>query len=355
MNILFLNRYRGAYLYGVERWMLRMGRELADRGHAVYVACKGGTCLHRTALNRGIPVWPFSERSALALIARFRLRHFLRRHAIEVICVKTWKEVFLVACASRGLGIRIFCRRGNNGDIQDRLRHRLAVTLCRPRILVPSAALAREFSAIPWMQDRPLYVVPHGVDMDEFLDVMAQPGLPACRFRFVFVGRLSSAKGVDVLLRAWPKVLSRAPGSRLLLVGGPEKVDYAAMACDLGVADSIEFAGYQENVKPWIAASQALVLPSRREGGGLVALEAMALGLPLVGSNVGGIPEYVQNGQTGMIVPVDDDISLAAAMVELALAPERARAQGAAGRQRVANELSLRASTERLERIFCEG
>ena len=260
----------------------------------------------------------------------------------------------MVACAGRGLGIRIFCRRGNNGDIQDRLRHRLAVTLCRPLILVPSAALAREFAVIPWMQGRPLYVVPLGVDMNEFHEVTAQPGLPACRFRFVFVGRLSPMKGVDVLLRAWPKVLARVPGSRLLLVGGREDVDYTAMACNLGVADSIDFAGYQENVKPWIAASQVLVLPSRREGGGSVALEAMALGLPVVGSNVGGIPEYVQDGHTGVIVPVANDIFLAAAMVTLSLEPERVRAQGAAGRQRMANEFSLRASVEHLERVFCD-
>lgn len=204
------------------------------------------------------------------------------------------------------------------------------------------------------MQGRPLYVVMHGVDMNEFREVKAQPGLPACRFRFVFVGRLSPVKGVDVLLRAWPKVLSRVPGSRLLLVGGPDDVDYAAMAHDLGVADSIDFAGYQKNVKPWIATSQVMVLPSRREGGGIVALEAMALGLPVVGSNMGGIPEYVQNGHTGIIVPVADDISLATAMVALALAPERAHAQGTAGHQRMVNKFSLQASVERLERVFCD-
>jgi len=355
MKILFLNRYQGPHLYGIERWMVRMSFELAGRGHAVYLACKTGTRLHRTAQERGIPVWPFIEQPASGWITTLRLRHFLRQHSIEVVCVKTWKEVFRAACAGQGLGIRLFCRRGNTGDVQDRLRDRLMVTFCQPRILVPSAALGREVAAIPWMQGRPLHVVSHGIDMDEFHEVMAQPGLPTCRFRFVFIGRLSPVKGVDILLRAWPRVLARAPGSRLLLVGGHEDVDYAAMARDSGVADSIEFAGYQENVKPWLAASQAMVLPSRREGGGLVVLEAMALGLPVIGSNVGGIPEYVQDGRTGTIVPVADDISLAEAMTALALAPECARAQGTAGRQRVANVFSLRASTECLERVFCEG
>ena len=71
--------------------------------------------------------------------------------------------------------------------------------------------------------------------------------------------------------------------------------------------------------------------------------------------NVSGIPEYVPNGETGIIVPVADDVSLAEAMVELALAPDRVRAQGAAGRQRTANEFALRTSVERLEQVFCNG
>ncbi len=352
MNILFLNRYRGAHLYGVECWMLRMAGELAARGHTVHLACKSDTQLQQAARDREIPVWPLVERYTLAWLSFFRLRNILRQQAIEVVCVKTWKEVFLTAIAGRGLGIRIFCRRGNNGDIQNLIRHRLAVTLCRPHILVPSAALAREFSAIQWMQGHPIHVVSHGVDMNAGRNITAQPGLPACRCRFVFVGRLSTVKGVDVLLRAWPKVLLRAPGSRLLMVGGHEDADYAAMARDLGIEDSIDFVGYQENVNSWIAASQVLVLPSRREGGGIVALEAMALGLPVIGSDVGGIPEYVENGQTGTIVPVADDVSLAAAMADLALAPERVRAQGTAGRQRMLNNFSLRNSVEHLEQVF---
>lgn len=355
MNILFLNRYRGAHLYGVERWMLRMAGELTARGHKVHLACKSDTQLQQTARDRQILVWPLVERYTLAWLSFFRLRDILRRQAIDVVCVKTWKEVFLATIAGRGLGIRIFCRRGNNGDIQNRIRHRLAVTLCRPQIIAPSAALAREFSAIPWMPGHPIHVVPHGVEMNACRNITAQPGLPACRCRFVFVGRLSAVKGVDVLLRAWPKVLVRAPGCRLLMVGGHEDADYAAMARDLGIADSIDFVGYQADVKPWIAAAQVLVLPSRREGGGIVALEAMALGLPVIGSDVGGIPEHVQQGQTGVIVPVADDVALAAAMADLALAPERIRAQGAAGRQRMLNNFSIRNSVARLEQVLATG
>ncbi len=355
MNILFLNRYQGPHLYGIERWMVRMSVELANRGHTVHLACKAGTRLHREAQERGVPVWPFIEKPGLGWITILSLRRFLQRQSIATVCVKTWKEVFWTAGAGHGLDIQLFCRRGNSGDVPDRLWPRLAVTFCQPHILVPSSALGREVAAIPWMQGRPLHVVSHGVEMDEFKTVPAQTGLPECNFRFIFVGRLSPAKGVDILLRAWPRVLARAPGSRLLLVGGHEDVDYVAMAHALGIANSIDFAGYQKNVKPWIAAAQAMVLPSRREGGGLVILEAMALGLPVIGSNVGGIPEYVQDGRTGTIVPVADDIALAEAMTALALAPACAQAQGIAGRQRVTNEFSLQTSTKTLERAFCSG
>lgn len=354
MNIVFYNRYRGDCLYGVELWMLRMAQELAGRGHAVVFACRRGSALEKAALERGLAIEAVPEIPAFGLAAVFQLRALLRARRTEAVCVKTWKELYRAAFAGRGLGCRIFCRRGANGDIADRLQHRLAVTLCRPRILVPSEALRREFGAVPWMRGRPIHVIPHGVDMRRFQDAPPAAALPPCPFRFVFVGRLEPVKGVDVLLRAWPQVLARAPGRRLLLVGAEEHANYRVMARSAGVADSVEWAGYQQDVRPWLAAANALVLPSRREGGGLAALEAMAMGLPVIGSNVGGIPEYVLDGATGRIVPPADERALAEAMTEFALAPEKVRVFGLAARRRVETEFSLDSSVARLEHVLLE-
>jgi glycosyltransferase involved in cell wall biosynthesis len=329
--------------------MLRMARELAARGHDIHLACLPGTALCRMATEWNVPAWELSD----GWNAASRFRCLLRENAVEAVCVKTWKELYRAAWAGRGLGLRLFCRRGNNGDLADRWQHRLAVTLCRPCILTPSQALAREFAAIPWMRNRPIHAIPHGVDLARFQHVQPASGLAACRFRFAFIGRLTPVKGVDMLLRAWPKVTARAPGCRLLLIGGEESThDYRALVRRLSIEDSIEWGGYQADVRPWLAGAHALVLPSRREGGGLVALEAMAMGLPVIGSNVGGIPEYVQDGITGRIVPPEQLETLADAMVALALDPEQARTLGQAGRRRISDEFSLQASAARLESVF---
>ena len=156
-----------------------------------------------------------------------------------------------------------------------------------------------------------------------------------------FVGRLSDQKGVEYLIRAAPRVLARHPATKFVLVGdGPERSRLEGLARSLGVASAIEFAGYQAQPSEWIKESTVMAIPSIYDPFPLVTLEIMALGRPVVASAVGGIPEAVDNGATGILVPPRDPEAIADAIDRLLDSPALASQMGEAARVRAREKFS---------------
>jgi glycosyltransferase involved in cell wall biosynthesis len=147
-----------------------------------------------------------------------------------------------------------------------------------------------------------------------------------------FAGRLVPIKGVDVLLRA----AAALPGVRLEIAGdGPERARLEAMSVDA------TFLGWRPTIDDALGRWDIFALPSREEAFGIAALEAMAAGLPVVASRVGGLPELVRSGLTGLLVRPDDPAALAGALAELVSDPSRRAAMGQAGRDRAATDFSV--------------
>ncbi len=121
------------------------------------------------------------------------------------------------------------------------------------------------------------------------------------------VARLEPEKGHPTLLEAWPLVLRACPDTYLLIVGeGSRRDALEAQARELRIAHRVVFTGRRDDVPAVTAALDVAVLPSYREAQGMVILEAMALSRPVVASNVGGIPEMIEDGVTGLLVPPHD-------------------------------------------------
>ena len=136
------------------------------------------------------------------------------------------------------------------------------------------------------------------------------------------VARLEPEKGHPTLLEAWPLSSARCPDAYLLIVGeGSRREALEAQARELRIAHRVVFTGRRDDVPAVTAALDVAVLPSYREAQGLSILEAMALSRPVVASNVGGIPEMIEDGVTGLLVPPHDADALAAAIVRLLTRP----------------------------------
>ena len=150
------------------------------------------------------------------------------------------------------------------------------------------------------------------------------------------VGRLDPVKGHDVLLRAFARLLDNLPDARLVVVGGGGgRGQLERLAGDLGIRASVEFTGelHAEGVRGRMRGADCFVLPSRSEGWPLAPLEAMAAGVPVVATRVGGVPEIVQPG-TGLLVPPEDPVALAAALVSVLREGELAAGLSRRGRRR---------------------
>jgi colanic acid/amylovoran biosynthesis glycosyltransferase len=198
-----------------------------------------------------------------------------------------------------------------------------------------------------------IVVVHCGLD-DQFLSspVEAPPFAP----RLVCVGRIDAKKGQIVLVQAVRRLRTEGVHCEVVLVGdGPYRrhVEEAIRQAGLQTAITIKGWASEEEVRAEIAASRGLVLPSFSENLPVVIMEAMALGRPVISTYVAGIPELVENGKTGWLVPAGDEIALANAMREVVQATVDEIANiGAAGRLRVAERHDITKEAVKLKRFF---
>jgi glycosyltransferase involved in cell wall biosynthesis len=210
---------------------------------------------------------------------------------------------------------------------------------------------------------RHVQVIHNGVDPAPF--AAARPERDAARrelgyeSQHLVIGTVANLhrrkKGYEVLVEALPEVVRPLPEARFLWVGGDvdglaqESVDRARA---LGVVEHLHLAGRCDDVPRLLAAMDLFVLPSFHEGLGIVLVEAMASELPVVASDVGGIPEVVAEGETGLLVPSGDPAALARAICEVLGDPERARALGRAGRERAETVFGVDAMVAAYDAVF---
>jgi glycosyltransferase involved in cell wall biosynthesis len=165
------------------------------------------------------------------------------------------------------------------------------------------------------------------------------------------VGRLSPEKGFDVLLRALPAL----PEVTVILVGdGPLRGDLERLAAELEVAERVRMVGWRDDPGPWLPTFDVFVMPSRMEALGLAIIEAMIASRPVVASSVGGIPDVVVDGETGLLVPAADPAAMARGVRDLLADPRRRDRMGKAGRDRALRRFGLRRMVDRYESLYEE-
>jgi len=230
-----------------------------------------------------------------------------------------------------------------------RLTHRI---ICCSRAVADHARLDLGIAAAL------LAIVPNGIDppppldRDDALERLGRPASPIIGC----VGTLAPHKGQSVLLRAlegWP---SGQVSPTVVFIGeGSERPALEVLAAQRRNA-RVLFMGERRDARSLLAAFDILVAPSvEREGFGLAALEAMDAGLPVVASRLGGLPEIVEDGRTGLLVPPDDPQALAAALASLLERPDLRRSLGAAGRRRVEERFRAARQAEQIEDLYEEA
>ncbi len=275
-----------------------------------------------------------------------RLAERLRAFAPDVVHTHLLHADLYGLTAARRAGVRHMISSRHN---QDAFRHNPLIKWLNrramrhaERVIAISGSVARFVSEVEGTPPDRVVTIHYGLDVPSVPPDSREQARAWLGFGGVgdvtligFVGRLVRQKGADLALEAFAKLHKLQSQSRLVIVGdGPGRRELEAQAHGLALAGKVFFTGWVEEARDVIPAFDMVVAPSRWEGFGLVVLETMCRGLPVIASRAGAFPEIVVDGETGLLVPSESPEALAGAMARLLSDPQLAAAMGCKGRTR---------------------
>lgn len=346
---------------GAERHVADLALSLFHKGHGVEVACSVNGALSGPLEEAGVPVRPLAggivKRRVGPAYAR-GLRRIITREGFDLVHAHIYSSAVAAAIATLGSGTPLVTTEHTEALWQGR-RARFfsgwASRRARRIIAVSSVIRDRLIDRDRVPSDR-ITVIPNAVAPRPEGGPGARPELPPGLGdgpRVGIVARLQPEKGLANFVEAAARVASSVPEASFIVIGdGPLREELPALAGRLGVRDRIHFFGTRSDVGAFMALMDVLVVPSLSEGAPLVTLEAMAAGVPVVASKVGGIPDQIRHREDGLLVPPGDSNSLAGAILELLRDPAQARSMGEAGRRRATSEFAHETLVERVEGVY---
>lgn len=356
LGLLFLNPAGVEVWGGVEQWMLTVALAVRARGHAVFAAGRTGGRFLAAAIDHGIDCLEIGGRNDFSPRDIWRVRRLLRCREIDVVVTKLNRGIRLSGTAAfLSGGRRVVLAHMGLMEAKPGLGSRMAYRFLLTGVQVPCHSIRDALIRDRGFRAERIHVVPYGVDTErlrpnasERRSVRAELGLSDQPLA-AMVARLDEQKGHDVFLEA----LADVERVHALIIGTGALADrLKANAAERGLADRVRFLGHRPDVPRLLQAADVLVLSSHDEGLPYVVLEAMAVGLPVVATRVGGLEEAVEDGRTGLLVPPGSAVALASALRWILGAADRARACGEAGRRRVVEAFQESDMVREVERVF---
>jgi len=339
---------------GAERYVVDLAVALRRRGWPVEVACSTGGVRAGALAEAGVPVSILLDTLVKRRVSRRygrSLRRLIEDRRPALVHAHLYASAAAAAQATRDLAVPLVITEHTEAPWRGRRAREVSREVYRraDRVVAVSTAIRDVLVAE--------YDVPFG-QVDVVLPATTAPvaerPVPRRPRGAVVgvVGRLVPEKGVDVFLQAAALVLAVVPHARFLVVGdGPMRADLERRAAALGIADSVTFTGFRADAPQLIAGLELLAVPSRSDGSPLVVCEAMAAGIPVVASRVGGLPDLVADGRTGLLVGPGQGEDLARAMVSLLLDPAGADVLGTRAREVAATRTHAHL-VDRMETVY---
>ena len=341
---------------GQEQRTLRECLGIGKLGMRTMVLCPPEAELGRRAFAAGIEVFPCPMRKSYDLAAVRSILRVLREESVDIVNTHSGRDSFLA-----GVAARLSRRR----PAVVRTRHLAMPITSRvsyaylPHRVVTVSGYVKEYLVREGVPGERIVAVPTGIDTGRFADVVAPPnlreelGLPPDALLVGTVSVLRFKKGHRFLLEAAPSVLARFPNTVFLIVGsGPQEKNLRDAIDSMGLSGSVRMLGHREDVSGILLSLDLFVLPTLQEALGTAFLEAMATGRAVVGCRVGGVPEVVEEGKTGLLVPPEDPAALAEAILTLLADGELRARMGIAGRQSVMARYSVEEMCRRMWEVY---
>jgi glycosyltransferase involved in cell wall biosynthesis len=337
---------------GAERHVVELASALVSRRQAVTLACSRDGVLGRSAQAAGVTVSSLlgqRVKRRLSLPFAWRLARLIRRERFDLVHAHIYASEVASAVATLGSGVPLVLTEHTEADWRrprDRWLSRFAYRRAA-RIIAVSGRIQRRLIERDRVPPARVAVIPNGLSR---LPTAASPAAPPLRADghtgpiIGVIARLQPEKGVAYFLQAAAQVAKRAPAARFVVIGdGPLRRQLEALSDQLSLNGRVQFLGLRPDAPTLVSGLDVLAVPSLSEGTSLRVLEAMAAGVPIVASAVGGIPEQIRHEREGLLVPPGDPKMLGAGILRVLEDPAWARRLGEAGRQRVASCFSYEA------------
>ena len=355
---------------GTEHQFMALGRSLDPSRFRLEFAClrRRGSFMHEIE-ERRIPLREYAISSFLSMSAIAQQTRFvcdLGRRRIQIVhAYSFYGNVFAIPPARLATTPVVIASIRDCGVYLTPRQQFVQRQVCRlADCILVNAGAVQEWLEAQGYDPSKIVVIRNGVDLQRFAPppererIRRELGLPAGAPLAMVVSRLNPLKGIDRFLEAAAVVAGRFPTARFLVVGEPNPEDRAhldvlkGLGDRLGIRDRVVFTGLRTDVPALLACAAVSVMPSLNEGLSNVILESMAAGAPVVATRVGGTPEAIEDGVTGLIVPPGNSAALAAAMIRLLENPELAARLGREGQERVRQRFSLDAMVHATEDLY---
>ena len=359
-----------------------LSRGLAERGYETTLVAgdvaRGEESMGFVAERAGVQVvrLPGLSRELAPvrdLIAAIRLARIIRAVRPDVVHTHTAKAgavgrtAALLAVGRRPVVVHTFhghVLRGYFGRLGTLVFRGIETVLARAtdRLVAVSPEVRDELVALGVAPAEKFSVIRLGLELERRVafdgdpaEVRRRHGIPAEAFVVGWFGRMTAVKQTDDLIATLRSLREQGVDALLLLVGdGDDRERLERLAHELGVARACLFLGYQEDVAPWFAISDAVVLASASEGTPATLIEALAAGRPVVSTDVGGVSDVVDEGETGFLVPAGDTEALAARLALLAADPALRETMGSAARERALRRYAVRRLVDDVDALYRE-
>lgn len=342
MNLLFLNSIDSQIYGGMEEWIRLVSSGLSERGFGVYViGRKNSEFLRRvSASSDQVRTMGLNISGDFNPVTINRLRRFISEHEISAIIVNFNKDVRLGGLAARlNSPTRVIWSVGL--DItKNNLAHRLLTPMLYDGVIVPSESLKKQICRHGYILEESVRVIPIGIPaLKSPIDresarhnVCDKYRIDAASLIAVTSGRFVQQKGHRYLIDAADKIVEAFPKIIFMLLGDGElRSELQAAIKRKGLTDHFVFTGMLDDLRLELAAADLMIHPSIEEPFGIALLEGMRASLPIVASEIGGIPEVVEAGKTALLVPPENETALAGAVIDLLSSESMRAAFGTAG------------------------
>ncbi|MDD5552402.1 MAG: glycosyltransferase family 4 protein [Candidatus Omnitrophica bacterium] len=361
MNILYLTNHLN--IGGITSYTLTLASGMKKRGHNIYIASSSGEVLPRFTAEGivylPLPVKTKSEISLGVLVGRYKLLKYIRENKIDILHANTRVTQVLGFFIRRAASLPYVST--CHGFFKKRLFRKI-LPCWGDKTIAISEQVKEHLVADFGLSDKNIRVIHSAVDTGKFK--IPDPKLKGEAKRRLGLGdgpavgivaRLSREKGHVYLIRAMRQVIARVPAAQLLIVGdGRLKKELTGLVRAENLERNIFFHSAVKDTLEVLEAMDLFVLPSLKEGLGLALMEAMACGLAVIGSDVGGIKSLIRDGQNGLLVRPEDHQGLAEAISVLLRDPDKARSLGDNARLFINENFSQEKMVSQTEEVYSE-